>query len=65
MPAEFQKVIVIRGRIENHLDLVRKSLVKLHQKNLRIKLAKCHFVTDQNEWFGHRITQPWICTSFR
>ena len=27
------------------------------RKNLRINLAKCHFVKDQIEWLGHSITQ--------
>ena len=36
-------LIVSRVRIEDHLDLVRKCLIKLDQENLRINLAKCHF----------------------
>ena len=36
-------LIVNRGRIEHHLDLVRKCLINLDQENLRINLAKCHF----------------------
>ena len=36
-------LIVRRGGIEQHLDLVRKCLIKLDQENLRIILAKCHF----------------------
>ena len=36
-------LIVSRGGIEKHLDLVRKCLIKLNQENLRINLAKCHF----------------------
>ena len=36
-------LIVRRGGIEKHLDLVRKCLIKLDQENLRIYLAKCHF----------------------
>ena len=47
-------LIVSRGRIENHLDLVRKCLIKLDQENLRINLAKCHLAKDQIEWLGHR-----------
>ena len=39
-------LIVSRGRIEQHLDLVRKCLVKLDQEILRINLAKCHFAKD-------------------
>ena len=42
-------LIVNRGRIEHHLDLVRKSLIKLDQENLRINLAKCHFAKDNIE----------------
>ena len=53
-------LIVSRGRIEHHLDLVRKSLIKLDQENLWINLANCHFAKDQNEWLGHRITQSGI-----
>ena len=36
-------LIVSRSGIEQHLDLVRKILIKLDQENLRINLAKCHF----------------------
>ena len=36
-----------RGRMENHLGLVRKCLIKLDQENLRINLAKCQFAKDQ------------------
>ena len=36
-------LIVSRGILEQHLDLVRKCLVKLDQENPRINLAKCHF----------------------
>ena len=35
-------LIVSRGRIEDHLDLVRKCLIKLDQENLCINLAKCY-----------------------
>ena len=48
---------VSRGRIEHHLDLIRKCLMKLDQENLRIILAKCQFANDQIEWLGHLITQ--------
>ena len=41
--------IVSRGKIEQHLDLVQKCLIKLDQANLRINLAKCHFAKDKIE----------------
>ena len=50
-------LIVSRGGIEQHLDLVRKCLIKLDQENLQINLAKCHFAKDKIEWLGHSITQ--------
>ena len=50
-------LIVSRGRIEHHLDLARKCLIKMDQENLRINIAKCHFAKFQIEWLGHRITQ--------
>ena len=53
-------LIVSRGGIEKDLDLVRKSLIKLDQENLRINLAKCHFVKDKIQWLGHYITQTGI-----
>ena len=53
-------LIESRGGIEKHLDLVRKCLIKLDQENLRINLAKCHFVNDKIEWLGHNITQTGI-----
>ena len=53
-------LIVSRGRIEDHLDLVRKCLIKLDQENLRINLGKCHFAKDKIEWLGHSITQTGI-----
>ena len=40
-------IIVSRGGIEKHLDLVRKCLIKLDQENLQINLAKCHFAKDK------------------
>ena len=43
-------LIVSRGGIEKHLDLVRKCLIKLDQENLRINLAKCHFAKETIEW---------------
>ena len=49
-------LIVSRGGIEQHLDLVRKILFGLDQENLRINLAKCHFAKDKIEWLGHIIT---------
>ena len=52
--------ILSRGGIEKHLDLVRKGLIMLDQENLRINLAKCHFVKDKIEWLGHNITQTGI-----
>ena len=33
-------LIVSRGRIEHHLDFVRKCLIKLDQEKLRINLVK-------------------------
>ena len=53
-------LILSRGGIEQHLDLVRKCLIKLDQENLRINLAKCYFAKDKIEWLGHRITQTSI-----
>ena len=53
-------LIVSRGRIEQHLDVVRKCLIELDQENLRINLAKCHFAKDKIEWLGHSITQTGI-----
>ena len=50
-------LIVSRGGIEQHLDLVLKCLIKLDQENLRINLAKCHFAKAKIEWLGHSITQ--------
>ena len=50
-------LIVSRSRIEHHLDLIRKCLIKFDQENLRISLAKCHFAKDQIKWLRHRITQ--------
>ena len=50
-------LIVSRGGIEKHLDLVRKCVIKLDQENLRINLAKCHFAKEKIEWLGHNITQ--------
>ena len=51
---------VSRGRIEDHLDLVRKCLIKLDQENLRINMAKNRFAKDQIAWLGHRITHSGI-----
>ena len=42
-------LILNRGRFEQHLDLVRKCLIKLDQENLRFNLAKCHFAKDKIE----------------
>ena len=53
-------LIVYRGQIEDHLDLVRNCLIELDNENLRINLAKCHCAKDQIEWLGHRITQSGI-----
>ena len=53
-------LIVSRSKIEQHLDLVRKSLIKLDQENLRINLANCYFAKNEIEWLGHSITQTGI-----
>ena len=53
-------LIVSRGGIEKHLDLVRKCLKKLDQENLRINLAKCQFANKKIEWLGHNITQSGV-----
>ena len=50
-------LIVSRGRIEHHLDLVRKCLIKLDQKNLRITFAKCYFAKEKIQWLRHNIMQ--------
>ena len=55
-------LMVSRGRIEHHLDLLREFLINFDQENFRINLAKCHFAKDQNEWLEHRITQSGITT---
>ena len=49
-----------RGRIEDHLDLGKKYLIKLDQGNLPINLAKWHFAKNRTEWLSHRITQSGI-----
>ena len=43
-------LIVSRCRIEDHLDLVRKGLIKLDQENLLNNLANCFFAKDKIEW---------------
>ena len=53
-------MIVSRGGIEKHLNLVRKCLIKLNQENLRKNLAKCHFAKEKIEWLGHKITQSGV-----
>ena len=53
-------LMVTRGGIEKHLDLVRKCLIKLDQENLRINLAKCHFAKEKIEWLGYNITQSGV-----
>ena len=53
-------IIVSRGGIEKHLDLVRKCLIKLDQENLQTNLAICHFAKDKIEWLGHNISQTGI-----
>ena len=53
-------LIVLRGGNEQHLDLVRKCLIKLDQENLRINLAKSHFAKHKIEWLGHSIPQTCI-----
>ena len=53
-------LIVSRGRIEYHLDLFRKILIKLDQENVRIKLAKGHFAKDEIEWLGSSINRTGI-----
>ena len=56
--------MVSRGRFEDHLDLLRKCLIKLDQENLRFNLAKCHFAKDKIERLGHSITQTGITQLF-
>ena len=53
-------LIVSRGGIEKHLELVRKCLIKLDREYLLINLAKCHFAKEKIEWLGHYITQSGI-----
>ena len=53
-------LIVSRGGIEKHLDLVRKSLIKLDQEIPRINLAKCHVAKEKIEWLGHNFTQSGV-----
>ena len=53
-------LIISGGGIEQHLDLIRKCLMKLDQENLRINLAKCPFAKDKIEWLGNSITQTGI-----
>ena len=53
-------LIVSRGGIEQHLDLIRKCLMKIDQENFRINLAKCHFAKDKIELLRHSITQTGI-----
>ena len=53
-------LIVSRGGIEKHLDLVLKRLIKSDQENLRINLAKCNFAKDKIKWVGQNITQTII-----
>ena len=51
-------LIVSRGGIEKHLDLVRKCLIELDQENIRLNLAKKrHFAKEKIEWLGPNITQ--------
>ena len=53
-------LIVSRGGIEKHLDLVRKCLMKLDLENLRINITKCHLAKKTIEWLSHNITQSGV-----
>ena len=53
-------LIVSRGGIEKHLNLVRKCLIKLDQENLRINHSKCHFAKEKIEWLGHHIAHSGV-----
>ena len=53
-------LIVSRDRIEDHLDLVRKGLIKIDHEYFQINLAECHFAKDKIERLWHSITRTRI-----
>ena len=53
-------LLISRGGMGDHLQLVRICLIKLDEENLRINLEKRHFAKNQTDCLGHRITQPGI-----
>ena len=49
-------VIVLGKDAENHLDNLRKVLVRLRESGLKLKLSKCTFMRKEITYLGHLVT---------
>ena len=54
-------IIIFSRTAEEHLSHIRKVLEKLQSANLSMKFSKCHFFSQEIQYFGHILRTKGIC----
>lgn len=58
-------VLVFSRMLEEHLQHLTLVIERLQKAGLKLQPAKCHFVRDEVEYLGHRITPQGLKTNPR
>ena len=53
-------LIVTKGSIEKHFEVVKQVLKKLDNTNVRLNWEKCKFSAEETDWLGSKLSQTGI-----
>ena len=53
-------LIVTKGSMEKHFEVVKHILKSLDNANIRLKWEKCKFSAEETDWLGHKLSPTGI-----
>ncbi len=58
-------VLVFSRSLEEHLEHLRRVILRICEAGLKLKPSKCHFIREEVEYLGHLITPQGLKTNAR
>ena len=53
-------LIVTKGSIEKHFEVVKQVLKRLDNAKVQLKWEKCKFAAEETNWLGYKLSQTGI-----
>ena len=53
-------LMVTKGSLEKHFEVVKQVLERLDNANIRLKWEKCKFAAEETDWLGYKLSQTGI-----